>query len=132
MAYFDWRADIAVGHAKIDDEHQRLFALAEAVTGPLFSSTEHQPKEAPLHALIDYAKTHFAYEEALMRDSAYPDADLHAKFHASLLAELETYFARVRSRSNTNPAGLVAYLWNWLVVHIQSADRELVAWLASH
>jgi hemerythrin len=132
MAYFEWTNDVAVGHAQIDEEHKQLFALAEAVVEPLFSTTEHQPKEAPLQALIDFASKHFAYEEELMRVSAYPDAESHANFHASLLAELETYCARVHVRSNTNPAGLIAYLWNWLVTHIRSADRQLGEWLLSH
>jgi hemerythrin len=130
MVYFEWKADIAVGHARIDEDHKQLFALAEAVVEPLFSTAEHQPKEATLRALIDFARKHFAYEQELMRASAYPDAEAHEKFHESLLAELETYCARVHSGSNTNPAGLIAYLWNWLILHIQSADRQLAAWLA--
>lgn len=132
VTYFEWTADVAVGHSQIDEEHKQLFALAEAVVEPLFSSAEHLPKEAPLQALIDFARRHFANEEELMRASAYPEAESHANFHASLLSELETYCARVRARSNTNPAGLVAYLWNWLIVHIHSADRQLGEWLASH
>ena len=67
----------------------------------------------------------------VMRTSAYPEAEGHASFHATLLTELETYRAKVHVGSNTNPAGLIAYLWNWLIVHIHSADRQLVAWLAS-
>lgn len=131
MAYFEWTAEIAVGHAQIDEEHKQLFALAEAVVEPLFSTAEHRPREALLQALIDFARKHFAYEEELMRTSGYPEAEAHAKFHATLLTELDTYCARVRMGSHTNPVGLIAYLWNWLIVHIQSADRQLVAWLAS-
>lgn len=131
MAYFEWSPDTAVGHAQIDEQHQRLFALAEAAVESLNSKAAQQAKEASLQALIDFARGHFAYEEELMRASAYPEAESHAKFHASLLRELETYCARVRMGSNTNLPGLSAYLWNWLVVHIHSADRQLGAWLAS-
>lgn len=132
MAYFEWTIDFAVGHRQIDDEHKQLFVLAEAVAAPLLSNAGHQSIEAPLQALIDFARTHFAFEEELMRISAYPDAESHTRFHDSLLKELETYCARVHTRSNTNPAGLIAYLWNWLVRHIRSADRELGEWLLSH
>ena len=132
VTYFEWTADVEVGHEQIDEEHKRMFALAEAVVEPLFFSADQQPKEAPLQALIDFTRVHFAHEEELMRASAYPEAESHARYHASLVKELETYCARVRGRSNTNPAGLVAYLWNWLVVHIHSADRDLGEWLASH
>ena len=131
MAYFEWTADVAVGHARMDEEHKQLFALAEAVVEPLFSATEQLPRAALLQTLIDFARKHFAYEEELMRSTGYAEAEAHAKFHASLLVELDIYCARVRMGSHTNPVGLIAYLWNWLIVHIQSADRELVVALAS-
>lgn len=131
MAYFEWSTDTAVGHEQMDEQHRQLFGLAEAAVESLVSTPGLRPSEAPLRALIDFARTHFAYEEELMNASAYPEAESHAKFHTSLLRELETYCARVQIGSNTNPAGLSAYLWNWLVVHIHSADRELGAWLAS-
>jgi len=132
MGYFEWTTDVAVGHTRIDEEHKELFALAEAIVEPLFSTSERRLQAAPLQTLIDYARKHFAYEEALMRSSAYPEAEFHANFHASLLTELELYYRKVSHGSNANPAGLVAYLWNWLVVHIHSADRQLGEWLASH
>jgi len=131
MAYFEWNSDVELGHAQIDDEHKRLFALAETVVEAFSSTAEPGPREALLRALIDFAREHFAHEEALMRDSGYPDAQAHAKFHASLLAELETYCARVRMGSHTNPSGMIAYLWNWLTVHIHAADRQLATWLSS-
>jgi hemerythrin len=61
----------------------------------------------------------------------YSEADAHARFHASLLTALDAYCTNVRMGSHTNPVGLIAYLWNWLIVHIQSADRQLATWLAS-
>jgi len=132
VAYFDWNADVAIGHAQIDDQHKRMFALAEAATESLFTNAERRPRDEQLQALIDYAREHFAYEEGLMQDFAYPEAESHANYHASLLMELDTYCAKVREQSNTNPARLVAFLWRWLAIHIHSADRELVAWIGSH
>jgi hemerythrin len=131
LAYFDWNEDVAIGHPQIDDQHKQMFALAEAVTESLFSSPEQRPRDANLQALIDCTRAHFAFEEALMKELAYPEAESHANYHASLLTELETYCARVRRQSHTNPAGMVAFLWRWLAIHIHSADRELVAWIGS-
>lgn len=130
--YFEWTPEVSVGHAQIDDEHKQLFALAEAIIEPLSSNAEHPQKEASLQALINFARKHFAHEEELMRTAGYADAESHANVHASLIKELETYCARVHMRSHTNPAGLVAYVWSWLVTHIDTSDRQFVAWLASH
>lgn len=54
---------------------------------------------------------------------------MHAKYHASLLTELTTYCQKVQHGGHSNPVGLISFLWNWLVLHIDSADRELVLWL---
>ncbi len=131
MAYFEWTSDIETGHLEIDEQHKRLLLLAEAVVEPLINSAEHRPGAARLQALIDFTQEHFAFEEALMRSAGYPAVEQHAKYHASLLKELSTYCFKVQRGENTNPVGLIAFLWNWLTLHINSADRELVAWLKS-
>ena len=132
MGYFEWKPEIVLGHAQIDQEHKQMLLLAEAIVEPLLDSASHQPNVEPMQALIAFSRKHFAHEEELMRAAAYPGTEEHAKYHASLLTELESYCAKVASGANTNAVGLIAFLWNWLALHIQNADRKLVEWLASH
>lgn len=129
MAYFEWKSEIETGHPQIDEQHKRLFVLAEAVVEPLFSSEKHQAREEALQALIDFTRRHFAYEEALMKSAGYPEERGHKLFHSSLLIELEAYRDKVCKGDNTNPVGLIGFLWNWLIMHIHSADRQLVSWI---
>ena len=133
MAYFKWSGAIELGHPLIDAQHRQLLALAEAVVDPLADTTGQRPGAQALQALIDFAEKHFAMEQGLMRDAGYVDTDAHAHAnqHASLLAELNTYCSRVRHGHNTDPAGMVAFLWNWIVLHVDGADRQLVQWLKS-
>jgi hemerythrin-like metal-binding protein len=131
MAYFEWSSEIELGHPLIDDQHKQLLILAEAVVHPLLNSKQHQPGADELQALIDYAQAHFAMEEGLMRDAGYLDLAMHANQHVSLLTELRTYCSRIRHGQNTNPVGLVAFLRNWIVLHVDTADRQLVVWLKS-
>lgn len=132
MTYFEWTSAIEIGHAEIDAQHKRLLLLCTAVIEPLVNSAELKPDAAQLQALIGFAQEHFAYEEGLMRSVGYPDAEWHAKHHASLLEEFRTYCYKVQRGQSTNPVGLMSFLWSWLNLHIDSADRELVVWLKSH
>ena len=132
MSYFEWTSALGLGHAEIDEQHKRLLRLGEAVVEPLMNSADHQPRASQLQTLIDFAQEHFAFEEGLMRSTAYPEADQHAKYHASLLTELRTYCFRAQQGQNTNPVGLLTFLWNWLFLHITSEDRALVAWINSY
>lgn len=131
MAYFEWNSAIEIGHPLIDEQHRRMLLLGEAVVEPLVNGAQHQPGAVQLQALIDFTREHFAFEEDLMRSAGYAETEVHAKYHASLLAELGIYCARVQRGENTNPVGLISFLWNWLILHIDSADRQLVVWLKS-
>ena len=132
MAYFEWTNTLAIGHAQIDKQHEQLLRLCGAVIEPLIKSAELKPDSAQLQTLIDFAQEHFAFEEGLMRSAGYPHAARHAKDHASLLEELRTYRDKQQQDENTNPVGLISYLWGWLNLHIDSADRDLVVWLKSN
>jgi hemerythrin len=129
MTYFEWTSTNELGHSQIDEQHKRLLLLCAAVIGPLINSGELEPGTAQLQALIDFAQEHFAFEEDLMSSAGYPEAERHAKYHASLLEEFRTYCYNVQLGQNTNPDGMISFFWDWLVLHIDSADRELVAWL---
>lgn len=131
MAYFEWNSQVELDHAQLNAQHKRLFELSEAVAQSLAESPTRRPAEPALDALIAFAREHFSFEESLMRESGYAGAETHARYHALLLAELEAYCSKVRLENNPGltVTGLVAYLWRWLILHINSADRELAAWL---
>ena len=129
MADFKWTSANEIGHPGIDEQHKRLFLLADAVAAPLADAADARPDPAKLKALIDFAVEHFAFEEGLMRSAGFPEAERHAKYHVALLMELKTYCARLDRGMNGNADSLIEFLWNWLLLHIDTADRELAVWL---
>lgn len=129
MVYFDWRREMSVCYTLIDDQHRTLLALAEAVAESLFLAKGQQLPVKPLQSLIAFEREHFAFEEAIMRRSGYPETDDHLKLHYSPPVELETYCAKARARTYAMPAGSIAYHWNWLIVCINPTDRQLASWL---
>ena len=129
MADFKWTRSNEIGHPGIDEQHRRLFLLAEAVAVPLVNAADFKPDPAKLKALIDFVVEHFAFEEGLMRSAGFPEAERHAKYHVALLLELKTYCARVDRGMKTDADSLIEFLWNWLLLHIDTADRELAVWL---
>ena len=131
VIYFKWTSDMEIGHPEIDEQHTKLFMLGEAVVESLTNADEKKLTVAQLQAFIVFAQEHFKFEEGLMRSAGYPGADQHAKYHSSLLTELRTYCFKAQRGLHTNPVGRF-FLWNWIVPHIDSADRDLVVWLKSH
>lgn len=132
MIYFKWTSAIETGHPAIDEQHKRLFVLGRIVAESTIKSGDHKLAAAHLQAFIVSAKEHFEYEESLMFASGYLEAERHAKNHASLLTELTGHRDKVVWGWNADPEGLNSFLWNWLILQIDIADRELVLWLKSH
>jgi diguanylate cyclase (GGDEF)-like protein/hemerythrin-like metal-binding protein len=83
-----WEDAYECGEATIDAQHQRLFALANALFG---ATTSHQPIgeiTLRLRKLSAHAAQHFHDEEALLQKAGYPAAAEHARAHATLLSKM--------------------------------------------
>lgn len=130
MPTFEWTSSIDLGHPQIDEQHRLLLSLGKAVVESQLDSDEHQPDPAQLQALIEFAREHFAFEEGLMRTAGYPNAQWHAKYHASLLTELVSYLYKLqRGERVFRVEHLRDLIESWITIHINSEDRDLTRWL---
>ncbi len=129
MSYFEWTDGLRLGQTEIDEQHKKLLSLGEAVMKSRGSS---DPETAGLQALRDllaFAQKHFSFEERLMRTKQYPEFEEHRRQHAELLGQLSAYCSEREAVPEARLIAEVTFLWNWLFLHINSADRDLVAWL---
>ena len=131
LAPFQWTNVFELGHQEIDRQHQQLFGLGKAVIEPPNDGGEHKSSSERLLEMTDFAKQHFAFEESLMRANAFPDADRHAHMHKALMEDLSRYCAAVHWNWSWDdiPDELTDFLWRWLALHIDSSDRDFIAWL---
>jgi hemerythrin len=130
---FAWTPELAVGVEAIDAQHRELFARVDAL---LRAAREGRGPVEALHVLGflgEYVVEHFALEEALMRDGAYPGFAAHRAEHAALerrFAALRTSFAR-GGADDALAEAVEAELGGWLVRHVSGTDRALGAWYAA-
>ena len=92
-----WLPDYAVGVPQIDQEHQRLFALADRMHRAMLEGKGREQLDALLASLVDYAWDHFAHEERLMERIGYPELNDHRKQHADLQSEVRAMQDRAAS-----------------------------------
>lgn len=114
-----------VGIEQVDREHRQLFAIVDQVEaalagGPQAGVTLHEA----VGALVDYTRTHFASEESLMASLGYPSLAAHRSLHTSLLRHVDDMKMRVDLGDESAILDLSRFLHDWLVGHIQSADRD--------
>jgi hemerythrin len=131
MNRFAWTDELVLGHAALDAQHERMFALGRNLVYPLSDPNRHLPGAERLLALTDAVQEHFSFEEDLMRSAGYPGSTRHAGEHAALLSELAEYCARLHWDGDDVPEDVVTFLRDWLSQHIATSDREVVHWFDS-
>lgn len=124
--------EFLIGIDEIDAEHRRLFEIAAQVYDAL-NAGDAAAAAAARHAvteLLDYTKTHFAHEEALMEAAAYPELAAHRDLHRRLISQAHDMEMRVEIGDSYVPVELSRFLYNWLVRHIEVSDKKFGAFSA--
>ena len=142
---------LRTGHPLIDEQHEWLFKLAARVAEMIGTceldddgsvdgdssdaSCEPQVRDATTEAvygLLDYATEHFSDEEALMLESRYPLAIVHASLHADLNRRLTPFVMDQVNKDEVVADKIVEFFIDWLTTHIMHDDREFTSWLAAN
>ena len=114
-----WNVAHEVGVPELDEQHARLVELLNKLTDALRNGEAH---EAALQDVVRYTRFHFATEERLMRDQHYDGAAMHRDMHQRLLEELS---GLCLDGAGVSVSLIVRYLREWLLRHVDGADRDL-------
>jgi len=85
---------------------------------------------ARIHDVMVFLRRHFAREEKVMRDAAYPDAKTHAAEHEVMLARLASMYRHLQCGRH-DPRLVLDFLESWAVAHIEDHDKPLGRFLVS-
>ena len=83
-----WEDSYCCGEPTIDAQHQRLFALANALFGATTSGQPAGEVTLRLRKLAAHAAQHFHDEEILLQKAGYSEVAEHAKAHEALLLKM--------------------------------------------
>ena len=126
---FQWTADLAVGVRQIDEEHQRLFALAEEMHCAMLEGKGKAILQDLLAGLVAYTSYHFAHEEELMERIGYPGYREHRVQHDDLRGKAREMRDRVTSGELTITIEVMQLLMEWVRTHIASIDCRIAAYM---
>lgn len=129
----EWRDEMSVGVAQLDDDHKGLISiinrLGEAINGDERDKGALGPA---FRALRQYMKIHFAREEEAMRAAHYPGVDAHRPQHKDFIEEINDMAGRFEAGNDTQLLDdLTVYLRDWLVNHIMLEDMAYKPYLAN-
>ncbi len=130
-SYVTWKDEYSVGVKSLDDDHKRLLYLINSFHTAANYRTDLAFERQALNEVVDYTKTHFAREEKLMQDHAYPDFSLHQRQHEAMISKIGELVQRYEQDRDGTIEELLKYLSEWLVQHILGTDQKYTAHLTS-
>ena len=130
---YEMKPEYYTGIEAIDQEHTRLFELAQETHELLTDDTLLDKTDRLIHLiseLINYTRTHFSHEEDYQRSIGYAGIDdhiaLHRKFEDKLLEfDFDSLGDDFESQNETVEE-LLGFLTTWLVTHILQVDMLYV------
>lgn len=129
MALIDWTEELAVGIASIDEQHQRLVGIINALHLAMLERREQQVLGETFAELVDYTKTHFAFEERLFAEHGYPAEESHLGQHRALAQRVIELKEDFDSGNTAVTLEVMRFLREWLTGHILDSDKEYVSFL---
>lgn len=127
METFQWNACFVTGLNSVDDQHRRIVDLINRF-GVLIlrqDGASFAEMEALFAELADYAKYHFADEEALMESQRVDPRHVaqHRAAHAGFLDELMRLHEGVSADNRDAAKPILQFLTNWLAYHVLGSDQ---------
>ena len=131
MSLFAWSDSYSVGSNEIDEQHKKLFQMADELHRAMSEGRGKEALVGLLQRLVAYTRHHFASEERAMREHAYPNYLQHHMEHEKLTAQVLEFQNKVVRGQTTVTIDIMTFLSDWLRNHIQASDQKLAKHIRS-
>lgn len=117
-----WTELLLVGNEAIDADHRHLFEVVQRLHDGIRQKHGASLIRDVLDELMEYAREHFAREEALMAEIRFPGKEEHAFEHRLLTHRLRNLHLQFESGQCKLSDALEIFLDRWLARHILTSD----------
>jgi hemerythrin-like metal-binding protein len=117
-------ADLLTGVDGMDKQHRRLFDLINDLNEAIVEGKGRDVMASVFDALIDYTAKHFADEEKILEETAYPDLPAQRASHQAFVAKVLEAREAFRTGTGMVASDVINFLNDWLVKHIGGMDKK--------
>ena len=123
MAKVAWLQRYSVGVDDLDEQHQALFRVVNQLDDAIEAGAKHEIV-GTFSRLMDYARGHFAHEEAYMARIGYADLEGHQREHARFVGKVTDLWEAFLADEGEVAPRLQSFLADWLIGHIDATDGD--------
>jgi hemerythrin len=125
MNGFAWQDSYSISVPEIDEQHRKLFAIADTLYRATLAREAHQNLSELLGQLLAASQQHFATEERLMASSAFPHFAQHKRQHDLFVGKAVSLRQEFESGEADLSGKVLPFLSRWMSHHITNVDRVL-------
>lgn len=117
-----WDNAFSIGHEKIDEEHKKLFDIANKI----YKCTNEIELRKIVKELIKYTKFHFRNEENFMKSINFKNLPYHKALHSKLILALDDVVNNLNNKSIDESISKLSLLVNKNILqHILIEDKKV-------
>jgi hemerythrin len=125
MPLIAWKPEFSVGVESVDFEHEQMINLINEIYDEMKTREDVDSLEQFVGDVHFAISAHFALEERLMREAAYPEYDAHKEDHEELLDQIRDLMDRFISDPGNGFDLLQDKLSDWFEHHFATFDARL-------
>jgi len=135
MPLVEWDQSFSVNHNEIDQQHKRWIEILNQLHDDLVNGSFDDLNKMTINALKsmqEYANNHFEFEEQYLREIGYPKLVEHHRLHKDFDDNIYRYDNDIRQGHTVLNTEIITVLKDWLINHIQGADKDYCKYAASN
>ncbi|EJO5348763.1 hemerythrin family protein [Clostridium botulinum] len=125
---FKWKESYSCNISKIDNQHKRLFELADKIYTIVSVNDGYDHYDEiieTIRTLKEYTVFHFSYEEEVMKKYEYSDLDNHKIEHDAFIKKISSINEEeIDEKQKKFLMDLLAFIVNWIENHILKSDLK--------
>ncbi|MDA8093445.1 MAG: hemerythrin family protein [Betaproteobacteria bacterium] len=119
----------SIGVPAVDEQHRNIIIGINTLHQAVAKELPHDAIRSLLANLIQLIDQHFSFEEALMQEYAFPEAESHRREHRMIVDRARHLLNALTPARPLRTKLAVAYLTDWTERHVLVSDRTLGAFL---
>jgi len=125
MPLLNWKPEFSVGVESVDFEHEQMINLINEIYDEMKARKDADSIEQFMGDVHFAISAHFALEEKLMREAAYPEYEAHKEEHEELLDQIRDLMDQFAFDPNRGFDLLQDSLSDWFEKHFSTFDARL-------
>jgi hemerythrin len=127
MELFTWYSKYSVNNEELDEHHRTLFDIFNRLYDQCFDRNMTNCIGPIIEELKSYSNYHFLAEEKLMKETGFPEIDIHINKHRDFTIKTLQLQQLVGNNEPEATRELIIFLGTWLLHHVMEEDKKYSA-----